>query len=156
MEVQNWPTPRAMEPGSTSPGYGKGLKNTAINWRTPNASDGEGGIMEWRDGKAAKLKLRDHSVHAVKSWATPTTRDWKDGDANNQTKTNSLLGRQAPRAMMGGSESQITLNPQFTNWLMGWPIGWTKFEPLEMEWFRWFALMRGEFSRMECVWLKIK
>ena len=156
VEVQNWPTPRAMEPGSTSPGYGKGLKNTAINWRTPNASDGEGGIMEWRDGKAAKLKLRDHSVHAVKSWATPTTRDWKDGDANNQTKTNSLLGRQAPRAMMGGSESQITLNPQFTNWLMGWPIGWTKFEPLEMEWFRWFALMRGEFSRMECVWLKIK
>jgi len=156
VEIQNWPTPRAMEPGSTSPGYGKGLKNTAINWRTPNASDGEGGIMEWRDGKAAKLKLRDHSVHAVKSWATPTTRDWKDGNANNQTKTNSLLGRQAPRAMSSGSKSQITLNPQFTNWLMGWPIGWTKFEPLEMEWFRWFALMRGEFSRMECVWLKIK
>jgi len=156
VEVQNWPTPRVMEPGSTSPGYGKGLKNTAVNWRTPNASDGEGGIMEWRDGKAAKLKLRDHSVHAVKSWATPQARDWKDGDAKNQAPTNSILGRQAPRAMMGGSESQITLNPQFTNWLMGWPIGWTKFEPLEMEWCRWFALMRGEFSRMECVWLKIK
>jgi len=156
VEIQNWPTPRAMEPGSTSPGYGKGLKNTAINWRTPNASDGEGGIMEWRDGKAAKLKLRDHSVHAVKSWATPTTRDWKDGSAKDNSKTNSLLGRQAPRAMNNGKESQITLNPQFTNHLMGWPIGWTKFEPLEMEWFRWFALMRGEFSRMECVWLKIK
>lgn len=156
VEAQNWPTPRAMEPGSTSPGYGKGLKNTAINWRTPNASDGEGGIMEWRDGKAAKLKLRDHSVHAVKSWATPTTRDWKDGNANNQTKTNSLLGRQAPRAIRNGSESQITLNPQFTNWLMGWPIGWTKFEPLEMEWFRWLQLMHGEFLAMECIWLNVK
>ena len=67
--------------------------------------------MEWRDGKAAKLKLRDHSVHAVKSRATLTTRDWKDGNANNQTKTNSMLGRQAPRAMSSGSESQISLKP---------------------------------------------
>jgi len=156
VEIQNWPTPRAMEPGSTSPGYGKGLKNTAINWRTPNASDGEGGIMEWRDGKAAKLKLRDHSVHAVKSWATPTTRDWKDGSAKDNSKTNSLLGRQAPRAMNNGKESQITLNPQFTNHLMGWPIGWTRFDPVAMAWCHWLQLMRGEFLAMECIWLKIK
>ena len=156
VEIQNWPTPRAMEPGSTSPGYGKGLKNTAINWRTPNASDGEGGIMEWRDGKAAKLKLRDHSVHAVKSWATPTTRDWKDGSAKDNSKTNSLLGRQAPRIMEVGKNCQITLNPQFTNHLMGWPIGWTRFEPVAMAWCHWLQLMRGEFLVMEWIWSKIK
>ena len=156
VEIQNWPTPRAMEPGSTSPGYGKGLKNTVINWRTPGASDGEGGIMEWRDGKAAKLKLRDHCVYAVKSWATPTTRDWKDGSANDNSKTNSLLGRQAPRIMKDGKNCQITLNPLFTNHLMGWPIGWTKFEPLAMEWCRWLQLMHGEFLQMEWIWLKIK
>jgi len=156
VEIQNWPTPRAMEPGSTSPGYGKGLKNTAINWRTPNASDGEGGIMEWRDGKAAKLKLRDHSVHAVKSWATPTTRDWKDGSAKDNSKTNSLLGRQAPRIMEVGKNCQITLNPLFTNHLMGWPIGWTRFEPVAMAWCHWLQLMRGEFLVMEWIWLKIK
>ena len=156
VEIQNWPTPRAMEPGSTSPGYGKGLKNTAINWRTPNASDGEGGVMEWRDGKAAKLKLRDHSVHAVKSWATPTTRDWKDGSAKDNSKTNSLLGRQAPRIMEVGKNCQITLNPLFTNHLMGWPIGWTRFEPVAMAWCHWLQLMRGEFLAMEWIWLKIK
>jgi hypothetical protein len=156
VEIQNWPTPRAMEPGSTSPGYGKGLKNTAINWRTPNASDGEGGIMEWRDGKAAKLKLRDHSVHAVKSWATPTTRDWKDGSAKDNSKTNSLLGRQAPRTMEVGKNCQITLNPLFTNHLMGWPIGWTRFEPVVMAWCHWLQLMRGEFLQMEWIWLRIK
>ena len=156
VEIQNWPTPRAMEPGSTSPGYGKGLKNTAINWRTPNASDGEGGIMEWRNGKAAKLKLRDHSVHAVKSWATPTTRDWKDGSAKDNSKTNSLLGRQAPRIMEVGKNCQITLNPLFTNHLMGWPIGWTRFEPVAMAWCHWLQLMRGEFLAMEWIWLKIK
>lgn len=111
-EVMNWPTPRAQEPGSTSAGYGKGLKNMATNWRTPNASDAEGGVMEWRDGKAAKLKLRDHSVHAVKSWATPTSRDWKDGSATDKAPTNCQLGRQALRSMIDGDMSKLTLNPR--------------------------------------------
>ena len=103
VEIQNWPTPRCQEPGSTSPGYGKGLKNTAINWLTPNASDGEGGIMEWRDGKAAKLKLRDHSVHAVKSWATPTTRDWKDGSAKEDRKSTRLNSSHSQQSRMPSS-----------------------------------------------------
>lgn len=152
--ISNWPTPRAQEPGSTSPNYGKGLKNTAENWRTPNASDAEGGVMEWREGKAAKLKLRDHSVHAIKTWGTPTTRDWKDS-ANANVPTNSLLGRQAPQIMKDGAQSQITLNPRFTEWLMGWPVGWTEFELAETEWFRWLRLMRGELLRMECISQKI-
>ena len=140
-EVMNWPTPRAQEPGSTSAGYGKGLKNMATNWRTPNASDAEGGVMEWRDGKAAKLKLRDHSVHAVKSWATPTSRDWKDGSATDKAPTNCQLGRQAPRSMIDGDMSKLTLNPQFTEWLMGWPIGWTESEPVATAWCLWWQHM---------------
>ncbi len=134
----------------------QGIKKHCDKLANPNASDGEGGIMEWRDGKAAKLKLRDHSVHAVKSWATPTTRDWKDGSAKDNSKTNSLLGRQAPRIMEVGKNCQITLNPLFTNHLMGWPIGWTRFEPVAMAWCHWLQLMRGEFLAMEWIWLKIK
>lgn len=118
VEVANWPTPRAMEPGSTSPNYGKGLKNTAENWATPQA------------------------------------RDWKD-NANANVPTNSLLGRQAPRAMNSGRESQITLNPRFTEWLMGWPIGWTQLELAETEWCRWLQLMHGELLRIECISQKI-
>jgi hypothetical protein len=148
-EVMNWPTPRAQEPGSTSAGYGKGLKNMATNWRTPNASDAEGGVMEWRDGKAAKLKLRDHSVHAVKSWATPTSRDWKDGSATDKAPTNCQLGRQAPRSMIDGDMSKLTLNPQFTEWLMGWPIGWTESEPVATAWCLWWQHMRGELLLLE-------
>ena len=68
--------------------------------------------MEWRDGKAAKLKLRDHSVHAVKSWATPTSRDWKDGSATDKAPTNCQLGRQALRSMIDGDMSKLTLNPK--------------------------------------------
>ena len=112
--ITNWPTPRAQEPGSTSENYGKGLKNTAENWATPQA------------------------------------RDWKD-TANANVPTNSILGRQAPRTMKDGVEFQMTLNPRFTEWLMGWPIGWTESELAETEWFHWLRLMRGELSRMECI-----
>ncbi len=112
--ITNWPTPRAQEPGSTSENYGKGLKNTA------------------------------------EKWATPQARDWKD-TANANVPTNSILGRQAPRTMKDGAEFQMTLNPRFTEWLMGWPIGWTESELAGTEWFRWLQLMRGELLRMECI-----
>ena len=32
-----------------------------------------------------------------------------------------------------GGESRPSLNPVFTEWLMGWPEGWTAFEPVGME-----------------------
>ena len=42
----------------------------AVGWRTPNASDGEGGPLEPRQGCSAKLKLRDHA-HWTAGWPTP-------------------------------------------------------------------------------------
>lgn len=58
---------------------------------------------------------------AVKNWATPTSRDWKDGvDPSPNAPTNGLLGRQAPRENGGGA-----LNPDWVETLMGFPIGWT-------------------------------
>lgn len=123
---EKWPTPRAQEPGSTSPNYGKGLKLTAIHWRTPNASDAEGGIMEIRPETSARIKLRDHSVHI----------------------TNCLSGHPDQLNINYGEISQKTLNPQFTEWLMGWPIGWTGLEPVEMVWSHWWLRMRLELSRL--------
>lgn len=29
-----------------------------------------------------------------------------------------------------------TLSPDWTEWLMGWPLGWTDFAPLEMDRFQ--------------------
>jgi len=37
------------------------------SWRTPSSSDGEGGVMEMREGCAGKYKLRDHVADGVKS-----------------------------------------------------------------------------------------
>ena len=35
------------------------------SWRTPSSSDGEGGVMEMREGCAGKYKLRDHVNHNI-------------------------------------------------------------------------------------------
>jgi len=46
------------------------------DWRTPGASDGEGGVMEMREGCAGKYKLRDHvAAEQKKQWATPIMGD---------------------------------------------------------------------------------
>lgn len=43
--------------------------------KTPQASDGDGGVMEIREGSAGKYKLRDFA--ALASWPTPQSTDIK-------------------------------------------------------------------------------
>lgn len=56
-------------------------------WRTPQASDGEGGVMIPREGADPKLKLRDQGAN----WPTPMAAD--DGNKMTpQSKISGLLG----------------------------------------------------------------
>lgn len=52
-----------------------------------------------------------------------------------------VLGRQRSQKMRLKSGETGHLNPEWLEWFMGWPMGWTKLEPLEMdkyqEWLRW-------------------
>lgn len=95
-------------------------------WRTPNASDAEGGVMEIRPGTSARIKLRDHSVHVA----------------------NCLCGHPDQMTLMTGEISQRTLNPRFIEWLMGWPTGWTELEPAATAWYLWWRRMRLQFLRL--------
>jgi hypothetical protein len=124
----------------------QGLHEESRNWPTVRTSSANGASSKEVEAGNPKQRLEV----MITNWATPTTRDWKDS-CNANVPVNSLLGRQAPQIMRDGTQSQITLNPRFTEWLMGWPIGWTEFELAETEWFRWLQRMRGELSRMECI-----
>ena len=44
-----------------------------------------------------------------------------------------------------------TFNPLFTDWMMGWPEGWT--EPMQqaMGWSRWLQRMRGALSALPSI-----
>lgn len=56
---------------------------------------------------------------------TPTARDWKDGTSVQNVPENGLLGRVYANA------TGRALTPGFTEWLMGFPPGWTDCEPSE-------------------------
>jgi len=93
----------------------------------------------------------------AKNWPTPTKRDYKDTGNLKNVEENCLLGRAVikrkwatPRQFMHkdstkdrgkgnlGEQIQGQLNPDWTEWLMGWPIGWTSLEPItELLWFDW-------------------
>jgi len=79
---------------------------------------------------------------AVK-WPTPTSRDHKDGTAKSceNVPVNALLGR---AVHVGGTPTpQMTLNPAWVEWLMGWPIGFTDLEPLAMDRFQQWLRSHG-------------
>lgn len=61
-------------------------------------------------------------------FATPQARDYRSGSIArwNDPKRSRNLNDQ-----VGG-----LLNPNWQEWLMGWPIGWTELKPLEMDKFR--------------------
>ncbi len=144
--IQIWPTPMANPnsnrqtkptPSQLKGEHGLNLAMVAVThaWPTPRACSGK------RSSGANRTEL-------VRSWATPTTRDWKDGTATADVETNCLLGRQAPRSMNDGTESRLTLNPLFVEWLMGWPIGWTDCASAATGLSRWLQLMHSELSRL--------
>jgi hypothetical protein len=90
----SWPIATAMDSvGSRSQEYptisgrhkGTTLTDAIQQWRTPSASDGEGGVMEMRAGADGKYKLRDHAVNETRKWLTPSCRDWRDGRASEET-----------------------------------------------------------------------
>lgn len=85
----------------------------SLSWPTAQETDTRSGrtLVTTRTGRIARRKSNagDRGVNLsdlAENWATPTSRDHKDGncqDAN--VPTNSLLGHQAPRTLLGQESS---------------------------------------------------
>ena len=100
------------------------------------------------------------SASGGSAWATPTSRDWKDGAcAEADVPINGLLGRQVVTGFShqnqttdqdGESSSSNTrkLNPLFVEMLMGYPIGWTGFEGLGMPWSLYRQRLRSAYLQI--------
>jgi len=55
---------------------------------------------------------------------------------------------QVPPNGDGSSDQRRSLNPQFVEWLMGWPIGWTASEPVETGLSLWLQRSRTALSML--------
>jgi len=76
-------------------------------------------------------------------WPTPAARDYKGANSLEHCEVNGT-GRkhmdQLPNAVVhrDTAEPSGQLNPAWVEWLMGWPIGWTRLEEItELDWRDW-------------------
>ncbi|MDW5416804.1 hypothetical protein R6242_09530 [Iodobacter sp. CM08] len=161
-----WPTPTVCGnynlPGS-SKNAGMGLASAVKMWSTPSATDGTRGgkITEGMSGTSLAQQVNTptkwptprvsskngsgpsrvgHRIDlqtAVKMWPTPTASDHHDrGNLSNPCIQRRIAIKKQIGLSMCVSAESGQLNPEWVEWLMGWPIGWTELKPLGMDKFR--------------------
>lgn len=136
-DAPSWPTPTAADsytgnlkstqqkPGSM---HSVNLSDAVRMWPTPKASDCKGSGPAGT--KSAVHDLKKHNLKgAVMFYPTPTTGAGLCGGTGNFQQLKNLEARgqiteEERRSMAAGNGGQ--LNPDWVEWMMGFPLGWTE------------------------------
>lgn len=137
--VKLWTTPSASDSTRggkiTSNMSGTSLAqqiNTPERWPTPKATD-----STRKDCPSERARNSPSLVSAVKLWRTPQASDankWSNQSLAERLAKGQQVRLNTQVSPAGGQGGQ--LNPEWVEWLMGWPIGWTELKPLVMDKFR--------------------
>jgi hypothetical protein len=96
-------------------------------WPTPQAQDAKS-TKRWREDHQNNLTAAVFNPHRI-IWPTMTANEDAAGTPNG--KMQPMLGNHSKmRGTTPEEWSRGSLNPLWVEWLMGWPIGWTRLEPL--------------------------
>ena len=125
-ESTSWPTATVFD--VTGGSYPTELVNG--QWRSKHSKDPN---SPWYGAK-----LRDAVETAERIWPTPSTRDYKGSNGYESTLTKIQEGKRAqmgqlPNAVMVANKGSGLLNPEWVEWLMGVPTGWTELGLWEMQ-----------------------
>jgi len=114
-------------PGRSKPANLRDQVSNMENCPTPNAWDAKRGPMskELMETGKHQVTLVTAVKHNPIKWGTPKAQDSRHA-LRDRGKGN--LGEQVSGLHNGGK-----LNPLWTEWLMGWWIGWTDLKPLVMD-----------------------
>lgn len=111
-DAANWP-PSPPDPKTETPGLESSQSDPTLlpRWPTPGANDYKG---------SAKIGQRRRQLDeaAEQKWPTPNAVQ-----GNNSGRLDELGGRGNP--YRGTEMGKAKLNPNFVDWMMGWPVGWT-------------------------------
>ena len=136
-----WPTPTkgdAKRSGSRSAERsaahaGTSLTDAVCRRSTPLAKDS-------RDARRSKRAQGGPTlVDAVRRFPTPAATDGKTCGSPGQRRRQ--LSDPAQEVIPAGG----LLNPEWVEWLMGWPIGWTDLQPLATARFQQWLRSHGGF-----------
>jgi hypothetical protein len=140
--VKLYPTPTQDSASERTKKYSQGgmpLPMAVKMFPTPTASDMEGGaakdvqiqnghfFRENKKGVRWGVKLRD----AIEMYPTPVARDHKDAGYNITWKESRDQKSSLPRQVLKDNKPGGKLNPNFVEFLMGYPMNWTKIDPTE-------------------------
>jgi hypothetical protein len=121
--MDNWPTPRAGNPGSRKPGTGgKILAEEAKNWATPNTMDHlppkTGEALARNKKKGGCKNLREDVNNPKMNWATPQASDHVEGARTATESNQKCLGRDLAR--LDGPQDQVSNSTSGSN-QESWP-----------------------------------
>jgi DNA (cytosine-5)-methyltransferase 1 len=125
--VKMWPTPKAHEPGMSAKTTGRDVtKSTHLTTQVALAE----GMIDKQTGRM---------------WRTPSA-----SVVDPKSTVTKLTGRK-PSDQQVGLADQVggQLNPNWVEWLMGWPTGWTDLKPLETGKSHCAQQQRGACSQVE-------
>lgn len=125
-------------------------------WPTPCHSEARQGLQIRREGKkgsqtslSTEVLLTEYpqligGKQTRQKYPTPNKADHKQRKTSSswkqQGKVNCVLSNPE---LMPGQTGQ--LNPNWVEWLMGWPIGWTDSKPLAMDRYRRWLRLHGQY-----------
>ena len=103
------------------PKVGGGLAGQVHLWPTPTTPSGGG---ERSGGRAGTGNLH-YMARSGQLWPTPQHRDFRTGEAHRFTDPK--------RSQNLNDAVDGQLNPEWVEWLMGFPAGWTSLTPQELQ-----------------------
>lgn len=144
LQVKLWPTPKAQDWGGSTragtPGSRPNKKGGRILaeeakkaelWSTPIASDA---TMNYQSEKALAKGWKPQLTQQAMNWPTPHagTREGQSSGGHAGLASSAAM-RKKLKDMAGEEGKKMAtqaLNPDWVEWLMGFPTGWTSLEPL--------------------------
>jgi hypothetical protein len=109
------------------------LQRAVKMWPTPRSQDSKhGSCTDYELSRERGKDLLHVAVERARMWPTPQASDNRDRDNTGSGAIQRRLEK-GKQIMLSRSVSDTSgaLNPQWVEWLMAWPIGWTDLKPLE-------------------------
>lgn len=137
----------AQKRGNVSSDKRNGIVGQVMNWPTPQARDfrsGEGHRWQTPEKRSRNLNDAVAFINGHRLFPTPIASQYKGAgsEASMFRKDGKPRNDRLDFLLEPGQDGR--LNPNWVEWLMGWPIGHTDLKPLGTdrldEWYRWHGL----------------